>query len=243
MAFGVRFFPPFFRGGKLFKTPAMYPRRKRPSLQGNQETTTTPRETQEPMSSHPKDDEQIKGQTSSEPTPSELSALEKEVEQEREKSEDYLRRLQYLQADFENYRKRVDREMGDVKRYGNERLLSDLLVVVDELELGLKKAREEESSPVLVEGISMVLKRFQVLLAKEGVVRIDGVGSKFDPAVHEAALKVPSEKEEGTIIEEIRSGYTLRGRVLRPSIVKVAEGSDSSKNGQYKTQNTIGEEE
>jgi molecular chaperone GrpE len=222
----------------------MYPRRKRASLHGNQETTTTTRETQEPISSPSKEDEQIKSQTSSETTPSELSTLERELEKEREKSEDYLRRLQYLQADFENYRKRIEREIGDVKRYSNERLLSDLLVVVDELELGLKKAREENSSPVLVEGISMVLKRFQGLLAKEGVVRINGVGSQFDPAVHEAALKVPSEKEEGTIIEEIRSGYTLKGRVLRPSIVKVAEESQhASKNGQYKTQNIVEEEE
>ena len=136
--------------------------------------------------------------------------------------------------------------MGDVKRYGNERLLSDLLVVVDELELGLEKAREGDNSPALVEGISMVLKRFQGLLAKEGVIRIEGVGSKFDPSLHEAALKVPSEKEEGTIIEEIRSGYTLKGRVLRPSIVKVAEGSEpssSTKNGQYKTENIVEEEE
>jgi molecular chaperone GrpE len=196
------------------------------------------------MSSQSKDDVHIKDQTSSEPTTSELPALERQLEKEKEKSEDYLRRLQYLQADFENYRKRVEREMGDVKRYGNERLLSDLLVVVDELELGLKKAREGDCSPVLVEGISMVLKRFQGLLAREGVVRINGVGSQFDPAVHEAALKVPSEREEGTIIEEIRSGYTLKGRVLRPSIVKVAEGSEPSlKNGQYKTENIVEEEE
>ncbi len=211
-------------------------------MHGNQEATTTTHETQQPMPSQAKDDERI--ENSSEQTPSEHSALERNLEKEREKSEDYLRRLQYLQADFENYRKRVEREMGDVKRYSNERLLSDLLVVIDELELGLKKAREGDSSPVLVEGISMVLKRFQGLLVKEGVVRINGVGSQFDPAVHEAALKVPSEKEEGTIIEEIRSGYTLRGRVLRPSIVKVAEGSEpSAKNGQYKTENIVEEEE
>src|SRR5438876_11403472 len=96
-----------------------------------------------------------------------LKELREELEKEKAKSEDYLRRLQYLQADFENYRKRAEREMGDVKRYGNERLLSDLLVVVDELELGLEKAREGDNSPALVEGIRMVLKRFQGLLAKE----------------------------------------------------------------------------
>ena len=215
-------------------------------MHGKQETATaTPsEETQESKSS--KKGEQIKNPNSIEAAQTVPSAPEEDLEKEREKSEDYLRRLQYLQADFENYRKRAEREMGDVKRYGNDRLLSDLLVIMDELELGLEKAREEGNSPVLVEGIGMVLKRFQGLLAKEGVAKIDGVGSRFDPAFHEAALKVPSEKEEGTIIEEIRPGYTLKGRVLRPSIVKVAEGSEpssSSKNGQYKTEKTVEEEE
>lgn len=215
-------------------------------MHGNQETTTATRETQEAKASESRSDDKIKGPTSMEQPPTGPPEVEEELQKEREKSEDYLRRLQYLQADFENYRKRAEREMGEVKRYGNERLLSDLLVVVDELELGLEKAREGDNSPALVEGISMVLKRFQGLLAKEGVIRIEGVGSKFDPSLHEAALKVPSEKEEGTIIEEIRSGYTLKGRVLRPSIVKVAEGSEpssSTKNGQYKTENIVEEEE
>jgi len=215
-------------------------------MHGNQETTTATRETQEAKASESRSDDKIKGPTSMEQPPTGPPEVEEELQKEREKSENYLRRLQYLQADFENYRKRAEREMGEVKRYGNERLLSDLLVVVDELELGLEKAREGDNSPALVEGISMVLKRFQGLLAKEGVIRIEGVGSKFDPSLHEAALKVPSEKEEGTIIEEIRSGYTLKGRVLRPSIVKVAEGSEpssSTKNGQYKTENIVEEEE
>ncbi len=215
-------------------------------MHGNPETTTTSRETQEPKASQSKSDDQVKSPTSTGPILTDPPALEHELEKEREKSEDYLKRLQYLQADFENYRKRAEREMGDVRRYGNERLLSDLLVVVDELELGMKRAREADSSPALVEGIGMVLKRFQGLLAKEGVVRIEGVGSRFDPAFHEAALKVPSEKEEGTIIEEIRPGYTLKGKVLRPSIVKVAERSEpssSSKNGQYKTESIVEEEE
>ena len=69
----------------------------------------------------------------------------------------------------------------------------------------------------------MVLKRLQSLLIKEGVERIQGVGSKFDPDLHEAALRTPSDEEEGTIVEEIRPGYLLKGRVLRASIVKVAE--------------------
>src|SRR5712692_559823 len=152
-----------------------------------------------------------------------ISELEEELQQEKEKSEDFLRRLQYLQADFENYRKRVEKEMGDAKRFGNERLLSDLLLVEDELELAYVKAWESKQNPVLLEGVSMVLKRLQGLLSKEGVERIPGEGSKFNPDYHEAALKGTSEKEEGTVVEEVRPGYLLKGRVLRPSIVKVAE--------------------
>jgi len=152
-----------------------------------------------------------------------ISELAGELEAEKAKSDDYYRRLQYLQADFENYRKRVEKEMGEVKRMGNERLLSDLLLVNDELELALQRAREKNESPALLEGVGMVHKRLQGLLTKEGVQRIAGIGSKFSPDLHDAALRVPSERDEGTIIEEIRPGYLLKGRVLRPSIVKVAE--------------------
>ena len=152
-----------------------------------------------------------------------VSELEGELKTEKARSDDYYRRLQYLQADFENYRKRAEKEMGEVKRMGNERLLSDLLLVNDELELALQRAREKNENPVLLEGVSMVHKRLQGLMAKEGVQRIAGVGSKFSPDLHDAALRVSSDSEEGTIVEEIRPGYLLKGRVLRPSIVKVAE--------------------
>ena len=158
-----------------------------------------------------------------EPLVARVSELEEALKAETSKSEDYFRRLQYLQADFENYRKRTEKEMSEVKRMGNERLLSDLLLVNDELDLALQRAEEKNENPVLLEGVGMVHKRLEGLLAKEGIQRIEGVGSKFTPDLHDAALRVPSDKEEGTIIEEIRPGYLLKGRVLRPSIVKVAE--------------------
>jgi molecular chaperone GrpE len=139
--------------------------------------------------------------------------------------------LKYLQADFENYRKRVEKEMGDVRRYGNERLLSDLLTVKDELELAYARAQESNQNPVILDGVGMILKRLQTLLSKEGVERVPGVGSKFNPDYHEAALRVPSEEEEGTVVEEVRPGYLLRGRVLRASIVKVAEKSPLEETG------------
>ena len=152
-----------------------------------------------------------------------LSELEEAVRIEKTRAEDLFKRLQYLQADFENYRRRMEKEMSDARRYGNERLLSDLLVVNDEMELAHEKARESGENPTFLEGVEMVLKRLSSILSKEDVERIPGVGTKFNPELQEAALRVPSDEEDGTIVEEIRSGYTLRGKVLRPSIVKVAE--------------------
>src|SRR5438309_4772955 len=154
-----------------------------------------------------------------------LKGAKEELEKEKAKSNDYLRRLQYLQADFENYRKRVEKEMSDTRQFGNQRLLSDLIIVNDELELALGEAEESRENPTIVEGVGMVHKRLQALLSKEGVEKIRSLGSRFNPDLHDAALRVVSDKEEGTIVEEIRQGYTLRGKVLRPSIVKVAENS------------------
>src|SRR5712692_2025177 len=154
-----------------------------------------------------------------------LKDIRAELENEKAKSEDYLRRMQYLQADFENYRKRVEKEMSDNRQFGNQRLLSDLILVNDELELALREAEESRESPTIVEGVGMVYKRLQSIMSKEGVEKIHSLGSKFNPDLHDAALRVVSDKEEGTIVEEIRQGYTLKGKVLRPSIVKVAENS------------------
>ncbi len=156
-----------------------------------------------------------------------LTELEEAAKAEKARAEDVFKRLQYLQADFENYRRRTEKDLSDARRFGNERLLSDLLVVNDEMELALEKARESGENPVFLEGVEMVLKRISGILAKEGVERIPGVGTLYTPELQEAALKAPSEEEDGTIIEEIRRGYTLKGRVLRPSIVKVAEKAPS----------------
>lgn len=152
-----------------------------------------------------------------------VSELEDALKVEKAKSEDLFRRLQYLQADFENYRRRAEKEMSDVKRFGNERLLSDLLTVKDELELAYDRADETKENSVIIDGVGMTLRRLQNLLTKEGVEKVPGVGSKFNPDYHEAALRVPSDEDEGTVVEEVRPGYLLKGRVLRASIVKVSE--------------------
>ena len=174
-------------------------------------------------------------QESTPDTLNQISQLEDALDHEREKSEDLLRHLQYLQADFENYRKRVEKEVGDVKRLSNERLLTDLLTVKDELDLAFAKARETKQNPVLLEGVGMVQKRLQNILSKEGVERVPGEGSMFNPDYHEAALRVVSDEDEGTVVEEVRAGYMLKGRVLRPSIVKVAGKNLVEENEQAET--------
>src|SRR5437879_5140015 len=128
--------------------------------------------------------------TEAQPTPKKSSKEEKsetmlretmeELEKEKAKSEDYLRRLQYLQADFENFRKRVEKEMSDNRQFGNQRLLSDLIIVNDELELALRGAEESKENPTILEGVGMVHKRLQTIFSKESAEKIQRAGSKFN---------------------------------------------------------------
>ena len=192
-------------------------------LDENEAVDASERVEERPPEAQPVEQENTVEEASQHEMATRIAELEEALAAEKSKSGDLLRRLQYLQADFENYRRRVEKEIGDVRRYGNERLLSDLLTVKDELDLAYANAQESKQNPVIVDGVAMILKRLQTLLSKEGVERVPGVGSKFNPDYQEAALRVPSDEEEGTVVEEVRPGYTLKGKVLRASIVKVAE--------------------
>ena len=157
---------------------------------------------------------------------SKLKRLEKALKEEQERSNEYLNRLKYLQADFENYRKRVEKEIRETVQYSNEKLILNLLSVVDELELALSSGRETENKQALLEGVEMTLKKMFAALEQEGLKKIEAVGESFDPKLHEVAVKVPTKEDnEDIIVEEIRKGYTLRGKVIRPSIVKIAAQS------------------
>ena len=148
--------------------------------------------------------------------------LEHALEEERKRSEEYLARLKYAQADIENLKKRYDRQIEEIQKYGNERLIIELLDVVDELELAVKSGRSANSAEALMQGVEMTLKKLKKLLENEGVSPIDCVGKPFDPSKHHAVAKTEKEGvNECTIVDEIRKGYTLREKVIRPSIVKV----------------------
>lgn len=131
-------------------------------------------------------------------------------------------RLLRLAADFENYKKRAARERAEYVALANERLLKELLPILDDLERALNAAEQHEEAQ-LEDGVRLVHRSLASLLEKQGVKEIATDG-KFDPHVHEALLAQPAEdKEQGDVVDVIQKGYTLGDRVVRPARVIVAE--------------------
>jgi len=153
-----------------------------------------------------------------------VNNLEQLLDCERKRAEDYLNRLKYLQADLENFKKRFDRETEQIKSYCTERLVIQLLDVVDELELAVKNGEISTSPEYLIEGVEMTLKKLRKVLEQEGVTPIESPeGKVFDPTRHNAIAAVERDDvADSTVIEEIRKGYMMKGKVIRPTIVKVA---------------------
>ena len=144
-----------------------------------------------------------------------------ETEAERDDAIDHLKRVA---ADFENYRKRAARDQESLVARAHERLVKELLPVLDNLERALEAAEQHEEA-TLAEGVALVERELRSALSREGLVEIETEG-KFDPHVHEALLTQPSEAEEGTIIEVLQKGYRLGDRVLRPARVVISQGAE-----------------
>jgi molecular chaperone GrpE len=157
--------------------------------------------------------------------------FEKLLSCEKQRSEDYLNKLKYLQADFENLKKRFDREAEHIKCYTAERIVIQLLDVTDELELAIKNGKVSQTSKPLIEGVEMTLKKLRKILEQEGVTPIEcAEGKVFDPSRHNAIAAVERDDvKPETVVEEIRKGYMLKDKVIRPSIVKVAVKSSKLK--------------
>jgi molecular chaperone GrpE len=129
-------------------------------------------------------------------------------------------RLLRLAADFENYKKRAARERQEYVTLANERLIAELIPILDDLERALNAAEEHQEAQ-LEEGVRLVHNSLAALLARHGVTPIETDG-KFDPHVHEALLSQPSEAEEGSVVDVVQKGYKLGDRVVRPARVVVA---------------------
>jgi len=157
--------------------------------------------------------------TEAENTPVEAQPEDQVAALEAERDE-YLNDLKRVAAEFENYRKRVSRDQESLVARAHERLVKELLPVLDDLERALAAAEEHEEAK-LEEGVRLVHRELKAALDREGLAEIETDGV-FDPHVHEALLSQPSEAEEGSVLEVLPKGYKLGDRVLRPARVVVA---------------------
>ena len=153
-----------------------------------------------------------------------VHVLETELAAAREEARQNQERWLRERADLENVKKRAARERAETAKFANERVLRDLLPVVDNLERAAAHARGGGDGQPLVEGVELVLKGLFDLLERHGVTPIDTKGARFDPAHHEAMAHVEStEHEPSAVIAEHQRGYRLNERLLRPALVSVAK--------------------
>ncbi len=131
-------------------------------------------------------------------------------------------RLLRLQAEFDNYRKRLARERADYLKFAAESVLVDMLPVLDNLERAIAAAQAASAPAALLDGIEMTARLFRSALEKHGVKPIEAVGKPFDPSVHQAVAQVETSGPENIVVDEIQKGYLLEGRVLRAAMVRVS---------------------
>ncbi|MCK8058015.1 MULTISPECIES: nucleotide exchange factor GrpE [unclassified Fusibacter] len=142
-----------------------------------------------------------------------MSEVVKEMEQR------FLR----LSADFTNYKKRSEKEKSDIYRNANEKLMAELLPVIDNFERALDHS-EESSKEAFVDGVTMILRNFMDVLAKEGLKEVEAEGAPFDPNSHHAVISEASQDHDSdTVIAVLQKGYKLNDKVIRPAMVKVAQ--------------------
>ena len=173
--------------------------------------TTLPTE----AASHPKGEPPADGGDADPP-------VEDDVDRLRRERDEYYERLIRTTADFDNYRKRTDRERRELAEHAAMDLLTDLLPLVDDFERAL--ATDAQDGDAYRRGVEIIHKQLLDLMVKRGVAPIEVLGTDFDPTLHQAVAHEPSAKHrDGEIMEELRRGYTLRDRLLRAAMVKVAK--------------------
>ncbi|MDD5020104.1 MAG: nucleotide exchange factor GrpE [Candidatus Omnitrophica bacterium] len=147
------------------------------------------------------------------------------LKEEAAKAKENWDRLLRQQADFENFRKRLERDKQEFQKYAHEDLIVDFLGVLDDLERSVEAAEKgQENSEAFLKGIEMILAHLYELLKKRGVAAIADKGKKFDPNQHEALVQTETpEYEDGEVIEEMQKGYKLNDRVIRTAKVRVAK--------------------
>ncbi|HDS45899.1 MAG TPA: nucleotide exchange factor GrpE [Methanomicrobia archaeon] len=167
-----------------------------------------------------------------------LEIMEEELSEKRKKAEErspgkeseYLSQLQYLRADFENYKRFVEREKCELGDRLCECFMLDLLPIRESLEVAVDHAKATGNSAGLLEGVALTLKQLMELMKREGLEEIQADGMQFDPFRHEVLARVPAEEGEAgnSVREVLRKGFVFRGKVIRPALVKIAVSEEEA---------------
>ena len=164
--------------------------------------------------------------TPSEPAPGPVEALTAERDAALARAEEHLALAQRAQADYANLKRRTAEEREQMLGLANEILLAKVVALADDFDLAIEHVPVEARATPWVEGIAVIDRKLRALLESEGVTRIEALGRPFDPALHEAISHVPgSGRPEDEVVAELRRGYRIRDRVLRPALVAVSDGS------------------
>jgi molecular chaperone GrpE len=151
-----------------------------------------------------------------------VAELEALLKGKTKREETYLNQLKYARADLENLQKNMEKRIDARVTKEKERLIMQILLVAEELDLAVEEARKDANINML-EAIEMVKRKLWNVLRSEGLSPIDCLGKPFDPHLHEAVLEIETlDQPEGTVIEEVKKGYLIREKLLKPSMVKVA---------------------
>ena len=154
----------------------------------------------------------------------ELDTLKKKMEEKAELADEYLSRLKYLQADFENYKKMEARDRKNYEMSATERLIKNLLPVIDAFEIAIESAKKNYSKSSFIKGIELIHSDLLSVLDKEGLKQIKAVGKNFDPYYNEVTMTViNNDLQEDTVVEEHEKGYMLGSKVIRTSKVTVSK--------------------
>jgi molecular chaperone GrpE len=161
-------------------------------------------------------------------------ALTAKAEEAKSLNDKYLR----LAAEFDNYKRLIQRDQRDQIRFGNESLLKELLPVVDNLERAIKASHEGGNNKALIQGVDLTLKQLTGARSRFHVTPVQTIGQPFDPAMHQAVVSIASEKVPAQhVLDELQRGYLLHDRILRAAMVSVSTGQ--TENGAPGTDNTI----
>lgn len=146
--------------------------------------------------------------------------LEKKLKEEEDKSKGYWDRILRMQADFENYQKNIEKERQSMVKMASEQIIKDLIEDLENFEIALENIKKENGN--IYNSLKIIYDHFLKTLEKNGLERIESVGKKFDPYLHEAIMiEETVNNDDGLVVEEFKKGYKLNGKVIKPSKVKV----------------------